>query len=589
MAALTWREVSAPGFGGATGAFRTGAELQSNALTGLAESLKQFQTDRAATVDGQVLANALRVNDPTQYQQNLNNGTFLAGVDPSQVSTKTLGALGDRQRDLLAAAATRQNIDQSAYTHNRAVGENNIQDNARTATADQLKLTNPALRNLSPEQQMAYQRNLVALEGANINNKTNQFQYTTGVRDDADEQSGIAAGVNVQRNSASAGDALGGIEATEGLTPVARARGIDYLNKAFGNIYAPTGSGAPSAAAPGTRGGSAYDTTFNFTPTAQPVTNMAIRDVVSMQDGLKDTQGHSPVGAFQINQATLKDFAPRVLGSDWESQPLSPENQEKIAKAIFEDRKGADLSKTWASLPNNSPGAYKNMPWEQMRGILAQGEVGQNLPTDPASLRALSQESQFEINRRQAQNNATGVTADIERNLTNTADAPTVVQDLIKTRMPDADAQDLLRVVTKSMRDNPGLSAADVGSAIARSASPASSTPFTRNFMGTTNFGGGVGIDDEVLKNNLDTLRTGKADYMSQDNQRTRKAGEQVASAETAWDQAAQELQALQARQRLQPGISTDKAQAKLEKAQAALQRALSKQQQDPSFRPVWQ
>ena len=594
MAALTWREVSAPGFGGAAQTFRTGAELQNNALSGLGDAIRQFQTDRAATVDGQVLANALRVNDPDQYQKNLNDGSFLAGVDPSMVSPKTLGALGDRARDLLAAAATRQNTAQAAYANNRTQNLDAIQDNARGATADRLGIQDPSLRALSPTQQLAAAAGEVNLAGGILNNANRGFQNLTQVRDDADNQAGIAAGVNAQRNSASAGDALGNIEATEGLSPVARARANKYLGESFGNIYAPTGStpagGAASKGAPGTRGGSPYDATFNFTATKQPVTSTPIREVIGLQDALKDTQGGSPVGAFQITQDTLKDFGPRVLGKDWESQPLSAENQEKISKAIFDERKGSDLTKTWASLPNSSPGAYKNFTWEEMRSILAQGEVGQNLPSDSASLRALANESQFEVQRRTAQNNATGVTADIERNLTDTRDAPEVVQDLIKTRFPEASANDLLRAVTKGQRDNPGLSAADVASAISRSASPSSSfNPLSRDFKGTTNYGGGIGVNDEVLQSNLDSLRTGKADFLSQDNQRTRKAGEQVESAQAAFEQAEQDLRALQARKRLQPGISTDKAESKLDRATEQLQRALTKQQQDPSFRPVRQ
>lgn len=591
MAALTWREVSAPGFGGASSTFRTGAQLQDNALSSLGEALRQFQSDRSATVDGQVLARALQVNDPNQYQQNLNSGAFLAGVDPSQVSPRTLGALGDRARDLLSAAATQQNMNQKDYAFNRTVGENNIQDAARGASANQLGITDPRLRNLSPEQQLQRQQGLVSLQGGQLNNQNRSFQNQVQVRDDVDTQAGIAAGINVLRNSDSAGDALGNLEAIEGLSPTARMRATQYLNTILGNINAPVGSGgaAPSAkgaGAPGTRAGSAYDTTYKFTPTNQPVTATPIRDVIGLQDELKNTQGGSPVGAFQITQDTLKDFAPRVLGKDWESQPLSAENQEKISKAIFDERKGGDLTKTWASLPNSSPGAYKNFNWDEMRSILAQGEVGQNLPDDAASLQAMANESKFEVQRRTAQNNATGVTADIERNLTDTRDAPTIVQDLIKTRFPNADAGDLLRAITRGKRNNPGLSDADVASAIARSASDSSSW---NPLDGTTNFGGGVGVDDEVLQSNLESLRTGKADYLSQDNQRTRNQGQQVEQAQNALDQAMQDLTALQARQRLKPGISTESAERKLDRATQQLQRVLSRQQQDPSFRPVRQ
>lgn len=605
MAALTWRDVANPNFGGANDLIRTANGSTQQALAALSEGIKQFQVQQDQNIDGQVLANALRVNNASDYQKALSDGSLLAGVDPSRVSPRTLAALGSRAGDLINQAAGQQQIQSRQYAQDRTQQLDATQDAARSAVARGLGINDQAIANLSPEQQQAYVRNLlgndatrVQIQGGNILNQGRAFNNLTGMRDDASNQTAITVADEIRRRSATADDARAELSDMTDLDPVTRSRATELLNRDFGQIYAPVGSGSAGQAttgaraqqgAPGTRTGSPYDVAYGFTPTNQPVSSMRVGDVVNLQTGLRASQGASPVGAFQINQATLKDFGPRVLGSNWEDQQLTPENQEKIAKAIFDERKGGDLTKTWASLPNAAPGAYKNYDWREMRSILAQGEVGQNLPSDPGSLRQLTGESVAEVGRRMSQNNSVGVTADIQRNLGNTDDAPTVAAKLIAEKFPGANQADVLRVVNEGMRSNPGLSAADVGSAIARSSSNASSIPFTRGFLGTTSFGNGVGVDDGILQANLESLRTGKADYMSQDNQRTRALGETVVNAQAAYDEALNNYQALKARQATQPGISTERAETRLQKVTEALQRALRAQQADPNQRPIRQ
>lgn len=591
MAALTWRNVDAPDFRSALNGFQQSNALLGDALGGISKGLSQFKEQQQQGADQQVLLNALKISDPKAYQEAINNGSVLGGVDPSLVSTQTLGALGSRASDLLNQAAARQRSDINQYAFDRTKSDNTIADNARAPAAQQNGIVDPALAALPVDQQQDYLQRRSTLAGSELTNTGRRFDNNVQQRNDNDQQAALRAVTEITRSSASVDDARAGLEGLDNLSPAARAIAESALGKTFGSIYAPvsTGgapvsSGGKPGAAPGTRAGSAYDTTFNFTPTAQPITSQKIGDVLSFQDELKDTQGHSPVGAFQINQATLKDFGPKVLGKDWQEQELTPENQEKLGKAIFDSRKGGDLSKTWASLPNSSPGAYKNFSWEEIRGVLSNGEVGQNL--DPSQLRDLSRDAEFEINRRVAQNNSVGVTADIEANLANTSDAPTIAQDLIKTRFPDGDAQKLLRTITEGQRNNPGLSAADVGSAIARSASPATSYP-GRNFFGTTEFGGGIGVDDEILKQNLSDIARGKADTLTQANRDTRSRGDSLLKTKEKFDQAAQDLQALRARQATQPGISTDKAEQKFLRVQAALQRILAEQQADPDTRPI--
>lgn len=583
MAALTWQQVAGPNFSGSNDMYRTAARLTDNAFAGIGDLLAKAQAQELASRDSAVLARSLAIGNSGDYQKALSNGSLLAGVNPAQLSPKTLQELGARGGDLVNQENTLSGQAARDYTNQRTQYENLISDAARGQTAQRLGLTGP-LALMSPQEQLALRQGETSLAGGQLSNENAQFRNRTQLRDDDAAQVGLTSGVNLLRQSGDRTDALTNLESMNDLQPQEFDATRKYLENSFGNLYAQPSAapGGKPGAKPGTAGGSPYDTTFNFRGTDTPITSQPISDVLKVQQESKTTQGHSPMGAFQINKATLEDFGPRVLGKDWQNQEFTPENQEKIAEAIFNERKGGDLSKTWASLPNSSPGAYKNFTWNDMRSILAQGEVGQNLPSDAASLRLLSQASQADVSRRVAQNNSVGITADIERNLGDTRAAGELTAEAIKTQFPGADQAKLIGLVNQIQRDNPGTSAADAMSIVTRSARENKWYD-----SGTTSIGGGFAVDDTALKNNTESFTQGRADYNSQANKLTRDLGTKVSSAQSKYDEALQSLMQRSMQQQAQPGISTDRQERALEKAEAELKRALSKQRQDPNYRPV--
>jgi hypothetical protein len=90
--------------------------------------------------------------------------------------------------------------------------------------------------------------------------------------------------------------------------------------------------------------------------------------------GAGPDKGTGAVGTYQFTYGTLKDYAPKVLGPNWRNTPFTPDVQEQLAKALYEDVRGGDLKKTWAGLPSNRPGQYANVPWEQVRDKIIQVE-----------------------------------------------------------------------------------------------------------------------------------------------------------------------------------------------------------------------
>lgn len=86
--------------------------------------------------------------------------------------------------------------------------------------------------------------------------------------------------------------------------------------------------------------------------------------------------GSSAMGAFQFVASTLEKVAPKVLGADWKNVKFTPEVQDRLAEYLFNQTKDGNLKAQWESLPDSRPGAYANVPWSEMRHIIAKGESG---------------------------------------------------------------------------------------------------------------------------------------------------------------------------------------------------------------------
>jgi hypothetical protein len=137
----------------------------------------------------------------------------------------------------------------------------------------------------------------------------------------------------------------------------------------------------PNAGDAGTLNGGKYNVTFGYKKTDVPITTMSIGELTK-DGGLMDQMiadpklKNSPIGAYQINKDTLVDFAKRLkLPADTK---FTPEIQDKIGQAIFEERKNRDLTDTWSSLKNvpgaSKVGAFKNKSWDEMKDFISQNE-----------------------------------------------------------------------------------------------------------------------------------------------------------------------------------------------------------------------
>lgn len=162
---------------------------------------------------------------------------------------------------------------------------------------------------------------------------------------------------------------------------------------------APTGSmttlggqgGQPASGA----SGNPYDVVLGkgkFGSPPAPLSSMTLGDVYdfgrnvlipnSKKAGIgRDSRGligSSASGAYQITGENLRRFGPQVLGPDWEQQTFTPEVQDQLGEAIYNDaqRSGTPLNKVWASLSPQQATSLQGQPWAQVRDTIVRGETG---------------------------------------------------------------------------------------------------------------------------------------------------------------------------------------------------------------------
>lgn len=606
MSQITWRNVDAPNFSGVGDSIRSFSGLLGNATAGLSDALGNFQTAARQEVGNQVMQNALQYQDPTEYRNALASGALFQGVDPSLISNRTLENLDNRTGNLLNQATQQQALDYNTYRTGR-MQDLDARGDAASPALRQLALAyqsgdpntiaraqqqyGGALDSL-PADQVQEIMGRLQNQGSNaIGQRRDLFNLGTNMRDDADSQAAIGVLSQIVRGAENPNDARILAEAySKQLSPTAQARLQGLLAQQYPGTYGNNVTSAPGTA--GTRSGSPFDVTYQFQGTSKPITQMSIGEVTNHQANMISSQGASPVGAYQINKATLEDFAPKVLGENWRNMPLSPENQDKIGEAIFNARKNGNLKDTWAALPDSTVGAYKNRTWNEMKGLIAQAEVGANpLAVQQAvqGNQAVSNLATGMIGTRLMENNTVGNVPDYLRTLGDTATPGEVVNRLLENDFKGADRNWVLARVNE-IAQRAGVSPAMAATVMQRAQTNVPENMIWRGLQGLNPFisneaGNGTRLNDDAVDQMVGALQRGEPLEQSVRNLSTAQAAQNVQVAQQAYDTALAQLQNTQ--NKISTGQTALTAllpsrQAAVERAQMMLQAAQQQVTADP-------
>lgn len=422
MARLDWRPVAAPDFSPVAQSYGTAARLLDGAFNGLDNALTGFDRSRDQAVAEEVMARALAIQDPTKYTQALPELAAAAGsrLTPELIASLQAG-IGVRGEN--AAGDLRRQTMKSDLDYNTTIRTDDLQEraamnaarpilNAITAAeaakdwtkADQLRRDNQGIlgalstsdfrSSIKTGQEIA--AGAQGLEQGALNLDRGRWSLTNDKLDR--EQSREADRVLDQLVRTSIDTA--GAEATLNrmdIDPIVR----NAVRSRLGSTFKVDDYLASAAAGGGATGGGnagAFDIVLGngkFGQPPKPVSTMTIGEVIDFgrntlipntrgnaQLGLKPGEGSSAQGAFQITQGTADLYGKKLFGEGYKNIVFSPEVQDKIAEAIFNDHKGdaTELSKQWASLTVQEAEQVRRMPWSEARQIIAQGEVGMRLP-----------------------------------------------------------------------------------------------------------------------------------------------------------------------------------------------------------------
>lgn len=572
MATLTWRNVDAPDFGSSIRGLATSGAMVDNALSRIGEGLSQYRQQQQQTGDQQVLMNSLRYSDPKLFQQALANGAVYGGVDPKTISPQVLASLGSRSADLLRQAALGQNMEANQYNLDRTRSIDNANDAARPATASLYGHTDPTIAALQPQDQARVAANLVDLTGGRMRNATGQFNLDTARRDDQDNQTALGIIGNARRNSIDAAGARE--EADTAPTPGSMFRADEALSKVFPNMYGP-----------GSLGGDTFG-------------NMIQQESGGRQFDSKGNTLTSKKGAQGIAQImpTTGPEAAQLAGLEWSADRLKNDPQYGLAlgKAYFDKQVqdfGGDQAKAAA--------AYNAGPARVTEAIAKASREGNpdnwlaNLPKEtqdyvPTVTRGQVQAAQADLGVRQMQNvGQQGATTDLFQNLTNTDTVGTVADTLLNTDFKGANRQDVIRNLNDIVRRG-NTSPQQAGAILRRNISGASTwNPFSADFAGTSNLGGGIGFNDQRLEADITAQRTGVNIDQALTNQNAAQVSQSLAVAQQAAQQAAQQLASVvrAAQERPQLASSIPRYQQAYERAQQRLSSLVENQRTTPSLR----
>jgi muramidase (phage lysozyme) len=417
MAGPNWRNVAAPDFSGSLDGIRTAGNLLDRAfatatgtLNNLDESMdervnNEFQNRLLAYQDAEALKTALAA-DPS------------FGLDRRRIDGQSRALASGRVGQLLGQTLTEGQIrsnDLSYRTNERAFNQDvayddniapiaaeilNLRYAGKDAEADKLLgnlRASGAMKGVDGDKLLGLERSLFEAQRDNLGYRTSvlgleQGRYNFGRQQLNDKQRDQAEAISAQlfRESADSADATARLDGIRNLDPAVYnavrnqigAPGLmDPLLSAAGGDINLSGGDADTGALR-VMNYEAAGKGFKAVPqNIQTLGQFSDWAINLNNQGVKS----SAMGVYQIVGQTMRGYAPKVLGKDWRNASLDDfNNQDAIAKAIFDDNKGsaAALRKQWVSLTPQEAEQIRKLPWEQARQVIARKESS----SDPAAL-----------------------------------------------------------------------------------------------------------------------------------------------------------------------------------------------------------
>lgn len=596
MATLTWRNVDSPNFAGAMAGYRSSAEMLNTAFDSLRQGLGDFQAQRTADADSQVLANSLQFTDPAAYQEALKSGAILGGIDPTRVSSQAIEALASRAGTLINNSANEYDLNRAKETNAAmdaarpalvAIAEANASgDPAKIAAAQQQY--GPQLANLPAADILKTYLTGQSLESGSLRNDATRFTNDTIVRNDEDTQAATAL-VNQIRETKITVDGARSALLDADLSAGARSKATQMLGGMFPGMFGPIGS------TPATGGGSgSFTAGIPFAETRNYVGS--ILGKAGEVTGTNEEKAEKLL-PFLINQE-----------SGGNNNAVSPKGARGLTQVM--PKTGEDPGYGVAPLKDQSPEEYRRFGKDYLVAMLNKydGDVEKSLAAYNAGpgnvdgwVAASANEvaaAQGQLGQRTMSNNAAdGAAQDLVNNFGSNATVGSVTDQLVKGDFAGADANKVRNQIRKIMEmsaskeyggtGSPSINAAQAGAILQRSIATANPLSWDGNTGLTSSpWGNEVGVSDDDVAAAVRNFNSGGSLDAAMENQQVARVSQMLAQAQQASQGAMNELVQAARRAQTQPGARDELPQF-IQRAQQSSQRVqqlLDMQRRSPQF-----
>lgn len=597
MATLTWRNVDSPNFAGALAGYRSSAELLNNAFDSLRQGLGDFQAQRTADADSQVLANSLKFTDPAAYQEALKSGAILGGIDPTRVSSQAIEALASRAGTLINNSANEYDLNRAKETNAAmdaarpalvAIAEANASgDPAKIAAAQQQY--GPQLANLPAADILKTYLTGQSLESNSLRNDATRFTNDTTVRNDEDTQAATALVNQIRENKITVDGARQELLAAD-LTPGARSKATELLGGMFPGMFGPLGSTpAAGGGSGGFTAGIPFAETRNYvgsilgkagevTGTNEEKAEKLLPFLINQESG-GNNNAVSPKGARGLTQVMPKTGEDPGYGV----APLkdqSPEEYRRFGKdylVAMLNKYDGDVEKSLAAY-NAGPGNVDDWVAASANEVAAaQGQLGQ---------------------RTMSNNAADGAAQDLVKNFGSNATVGSVTDQLVKGDFAGADPNKVRKQIRKIMEmsaskeyggnGKPSINEAQAGAILQRSIDTSNpwdddgNTGLTSDLFTLSE----VGVNDDDVAAAVRNHNSGGSLNASLETQQVVQISQMLNQAQEASQAAMNDLVQAARRAQTQPGARDElpQFQARAQEASKRVQQLLDAQRGNPQY-----
>ena len=483
MARITWQNVDAPNVSSSIEGMKVASDLLGRGLGAARQGITDVVDAKTLSASNAAMAQLLQFQKPEDVQAAVAAGQVAPGVDPRYLNKDAMAMMAGRANDLMAQETGQIKLGQTRQSNTDyqllnspegrvAVNELRMAENSR----------DPALIAAAREKHSGFllqaspdAMNALTTEGQRIGQTDQSYKVAETAFNHGESDRDVVQGSQSLYNE-TIGEA-GGPEYAESYLRQNRdaliqkygggERGNRIYDNTLRTFMGSPGNDATSANAAmgstigggssmgaggkpthdvllgdgrGKGGGNAYGIVA-----PKPISSMTMGELYNFQrnEMIPKTRaagvgkidgrvvGSSAAGTFQIVSDTLAEAAPKVFpGQDWRTIQFTPENQEKIARYLFNRLPvGADIHNTWEGIKAGTK-KTAGMDWNTIRGQIIQKESGGSPRSVLADPRASAIATQTAIKHSIAENEVIPLAVDLEAAWNNFGTADSVAKNL---------------------------------------------------------------------------------------------------------------------------------------------------------------